>query len=171
MSCTAYYQKPKLSDDSEVVDVLNGLAEQHSRWGFPKCFKRIRKLGYSWNNKRVHRVYKALELNLCRKSKRWLPKRNPQPLSVSSALGHTFSIDFMSDRLHNNIRFLIFNVIDDYNREVLGMDINTSTPSFRVIRHLDQLVEWHGYLKQIRVDNGRDLRSSLFTDQTSAHGI
>jgi len=53
MSRTAYYYKPKLSDDSEIIDVLNELTDKHNRWGFPKCFKRIRKLGYSWNHKRV----------------------------------------------------------------------------------------------------------------------
>ncbi|MGG1353811.1 IS3 family transposase [Psychrobacter pacificensis] len=118
MSRTAYYYKPKLSDDSEIIDVLNKLTDKHNRWGFPKCFKRIRKLGYQWNHKRVHRVYTALNLNLRRKSKRRLPARNPQPLSVPNALGHTWSMDFMSDRLHNNIRFRTFNMIDDYNREV-----------------------------------------------------
>ena len=45
---TAYYYKPKLSDDSEiiVIDVLNNLTDKHSHWGFPKYFKRIGKLGY-----------------------------------------------------------------------------------------------------------------------------
>ena len=60
-------------------------------------------------------------------------------------------MDFMSDKLHNNIRFRTFNVIDDYNREVLGIDIGTSIPSLRVIRYLEQLAQWHGYPKQIRV--------------------
>ena len=171
MSPTAYYYKPKLSDDSEIINVLNKLTDKHNRWGFPKCFKRIRKLGYQWNHKRVHRVYTALNLNLRRKSKRRLPARNPQPLSVPNALGHTWSMDFMSDRLHNNIRFRTFNVIDDYNREVLGIDIGTSMPSLRVIRYLDQLAEWHGYPKQIRVDNGSEFTSSVFTDWASAHGV
>ncbi|PNK61333.1 IS3 family transposase [Psychrobacter sp. FDAARGOS_221] len=137
MSRTTYYYKPKLSDDSEIVDVLNKLTDKHNRWGFPKCLKCIRKLGYSWNHKRVHRVYTALNLNLHRKSKRRLPIRNPQPLSAPSVLGHTWFMDFMSDKLHDNIRFRTFNVIDDYNREVLGIDISTNMPSLRVIRYLD----------------------------------
>ena len=41
-------------------------------------------------------------------------------------------MDFMSDKLHNNIRFRTFNVIDDYNREVLGIDIGISISSLRV---------------------------------------
>ncbi|MGE6330710.1 DDE-type integrase/transposase/recombinase, partial [Psychrobacter pacificensis] len=54
---------------------------------------------------------------------------------------------------------------------ILGIDIGTSMPSLRVIRYLDQLAEWHGYPKQIRVDNGSEFTSRVFTDWASAHGI
>ena len=131
ISRTAYYYKPKISDDSEIIDVLNELTDKHNRWEFPKCFKHIRKLAYSWNNKRVHRVYNALNLNLCCET------RNSKPLSVPSALGQTWFMYFMSDRLHNNIRFRTFNVIDDCNRDVLGIDIGTSITSLRMILYID----------------------------------
>lgn len=80
-------------------------------------------------------------------------------------------MDFMSDKLHNNIRFRTFNVIDDYNREVLGIDIGISISSLRVIWYLDQLAQWHGYLKQILVDNGSEFTSSVFADWAAAHNI
>ena len=171
MSKSVYYYKPLPKNDAPIEQALREKAEKHSEEGFWKAYWRIRNEGKPWNHKRVHRVYTALNLNLRRKSKRRLPARNPQPLSVPNALGHTWSMDFMSDRLHNNIRFRTFNVIDDYNREVLGIDIGTSIPSLRVIRYLDQLAEWHGYPKQIRVDNGSEFTSSVFTDWASAHGV
>ena len=171
MSRTAYYYEPILSNDDDIIDALNQLVEKHHRWGFPKCFKRLRKLGYHWNHKRVHRVYTELKLNLRRKSKRRLPTRNPEPLAVPSALGKSWSMDFMSDSLHNKVRFRTFNVIDDFNREVLGIDVATSMPSLRVIRYLDQLAEWHGYPEKIRVDNGSEFTSEIFTNWAKAHGI
>ena len=67
MSRKAYYYKPKRTDDSDIIEVLNNIVEKHQRWGFPKCYKRIRKLGHHWNHKRVHRVYTGLKLNLRRK--------------------------------------------------------------------------------------------------------
>ncbi|GAB2191578.1 hypothetical protein MAH1_31860 [Sessilibacter sp. MAH1] len=48
-------------------------------------------------------------------------------------------MDFMSDALHNKTRFRTFNVIDDFNREALGLDIGTGIPAKRVTRYLDQL--------------------------------
>ncbi|OCG44469.1 hypothetical protein A9G28_00535 [Gilliamella sp. Fer1-1] len=49
LSRCAYYYQPKLQDDSVIVSVLNAVTDRHLRWGFPKCFNRIRKLGYQWN--------------------------------------------------------------------------------------------------------------------------
>ena len=171
ISRTAFYYQPTLTDDSAIIDALNDLVEKHQRWGFPKCFKRLRKLGYHWNHKRVYRVYTELKLNLRRKSKRRLPPRNPEPLTVPNHQGHTWSMDFMSDQLHNKVRYRTFNIIDDFNRQLLGIDIATSIPSLRVIRYLDRLAEWHGYPEKIRVDNGSEFTSSVFTDWALAHSI
>ena len=82
ISRTAFYYQSTLNDDSAIIDALNDLVEKHQRWGFPKCFKRLRKLGYHWIHKRVYRVYTELKLNLRRKSKRRLPPRNPEPLDL-----------------------------------------------------------------------------------------
>lgn len=171
ISRTAYYYQPKLLDDHEIIEELNKLVEKHHRWGFPKCFKRLRRLGFRWNHNRVYRVYTALKLNLRRKTKHRLPTRYPEPLAVPNSSGLTWSMDFMSDSLHNKIRFRTFNVIDDFNREVLGIDIATSMPSLRVIRYLDQLADWHGYPKKVRVDNGSEFTSEIFINWANAHNI
>jgi len=171
MSRRAYYYEPKLLDDTDIIEALNSLVEKHHRWGFPKCFKRLKTLGYGWNHKRVYRVYTALKLNLRRKTKRRVPNRNPEPLAVPALLGNTWSMDFMSDRLQSKVRFRTFNVIDDFSREVLGIDIATTMPSLRVIRYLDQLADWHGYPKKIRVDNGSEFTSDVFTNWAKAHEI
>ena len=171
MSRKAYYYKPKRTDDSDIIEVLNNIVEKHQRWGFPKCYKRIRKLGHHWNHKRVHRVYTELKLNLRRKIKRRLPPRNPEPLAVPMSHGKTWSMDFMSDSLYNKVRYRTFNVIDDYNRELLGIDIGISMPSLRVIRYLDRLAEWHGYPEKVRVDNGSEFTSEVFMNWAKAHNI
>ena len=97
--------------------------------------------------------------------------RNPEPLMVPKQLRHTWSMDFMSDQLHNKVRYRTFNVIDDFNHELLGIDIATSILSLSVIRYLDRLAEWHGYPEKIRVDNGSEFTSNLFTDWALAHSI
>lgn len=63
-------------------------------------------------------------------------------------------MDFMHDGLFQGKTFRAFNVIDDFNREVLTIAIDTSLTSERVIRELDKLIEWRGKPSALRVDNG-----------------
>lgn len=50
--------------DAEVIDALNAVVELSPRWGFWKCFDRLRLDGQRWNHKRVWRVYCQLGLNI-----------------------------------------------------------------------------------------------------------
>ena len=82
LSRAAYYRPPcsRLVRDAAVVSALNEVVARHTRWGFWKCFNRLRRAGHPWNHKRVHRVYCALRLNLPRRTKRRVPVRLRQPL-------------------------------------------------------------------------------------------
>jgi len=62
-------------------------------------------------------------------------------------------------------------VLDDFNREVLGIDINSGIQAPRVTQYLDQIAAWRGYPKQIRVDNGPEFTSSEFTEWAKQHDI
>ena len=81
--------RPCADRDGEVIAVLQELAQSHPERGFSKYFKIIRRRGFSWNHKRVWRVYCDLKLNLRRKGKKRLPKREPQPLAVPEAVNVT----------------------------------------------------------------------------------
>ena len=80
-------------------------------------------------------------------------------------------MDFMSDCLENKVRFRTLNVIDDANRELLGIHVSVGTPAQQVVRYLDELAAWHGYPKRIRTDNGSELCSVAFTAWADKHGI
>jgi putative transposase len=60
--------------------------------------------------------------------------------------------------------FRTFNVIDDYNREGLGIDVDLSLPSARVIRSLEQIIEWRGKPAAIRLDNRPEYISQSLVD-------
>jgi len=81
-----------------------------------------------------------MKLNMRRKHKKRLPARNPQPLSVPESMNQSWSIDFMSDSLWDGRKFRTFNVVDDYNREALAIEVDLSLPAQRVTRVLDRLV-------------------------------
>ena len=159
LSRSSRQYKPKVKDDSEVIEQLQLLVEKHVSIGFWQAYFRLRKKGFKWNHKRVYRVYKSLKLNKRRRRKRRLPARVKQALFQPSGLNEVWSIDYMSDSLWNGRTFRLLNIIDDFNREVLHIEADTSLPASRLIRTLQQLMEIRGLPKMIRVDNGPEFIS------------
>ena len=69
-------------------------------------------------------------------------------------------MDFMADRLADGRQVRLLNVLDDFNREGLGIEVDFSLPAERVVRSLNQIIEWRGKPSVIRVDNGPEYVSS-----------
>ena len=65
----------------------------------------------------------------------------------------------MSDTLMHGQRFRTFNVLDDFSREVLAVEVDTNLPAARIIRVLDRIAAWRGYPAKIRMDNGPEFVS------------
>lgn len=100
-----------------------------------------------------------MALHLKRKLKKRLPVRTAQALGVPGRANQTWSLDFMSDALSSGRAFRTLNVIDDFNREALWIEVDTSLPAERVVRVLEQLLDWRGKPTRIRMDNGPELIS------------
>jgi putative transposase len=165
-----YYQSKK--DDRTVIDKLQGFAEKRPTEGFWKMYFRIRKEGLLWNHKRIHRVYKSLKLNMKRKGKRRLPARILHPLEAVNHINASWSMDFMSDSLLSGRKFRVLNILDDFNREALTIEVDTSLTAERVIRSLEQTIQWRGKPQRIRVDNGPEFISSklgLWCEERNIH--
>lgn len=137
-----------------MIAALLALIEQEGRWGFWKCWHRLRTLGHAWNHKRVYRVYCAMRLNQVRRTKKRVPTRERIPLAAVPLLNATWAMDFMGDTLYSARRYRIFNVNDEGNREALAIEVDVSLPSERVVAVLDQLVAMHGPPRRLRCDNG-----------------
>ena len=154
--CTYRYQAKKI-DDQQIEQALCQLAEDHPRWGCGKMTDYLRNQGCGWNHKRIRRVYRDLALNLHRKPKKRLPARTARALVVPAQSDQTWSLDFMSDTLSNGRTFRTLNILDDFNREALWIEVDTSLPAERVVRVLERLLFWRAAPTQIRMDNGPEL--------------
>jgi len=159
ISRTSYQYKSKLKDDAALQAALTDLTTKHVAIGFWQCCYRLWNSGHCWNHKRIYRVYTDMNLNIRRRVKRRLPERVKQTLSVPTAPNQMWSIDFMTDRLVDGRKFRLLNVIDDFNRESLAIEVDTSLPSLRVIRVLEKLTVQRGCPANIRCDNGPEFIS------------
>ena len=162
ISETCYRYKPRLSDENELIaDWLIALTKAKRTWGFGLCFLYLRNVkGFKWNHKRVYRIYRGLELNMRIKPKKRLKRDKPEPLMVPDAPNQMWSMDFMSDQLADGRSFRALNVLDDFNREGLTIEVDFSLPAQRVTRVLNQIIQWRGRPQAIRVDNGPEYISA-----------
>lgn len=173
VSQTCYRYGPKLkADNDEIADLLLGLTKARKTWGFGLCFLYLRNVqGHLWNHKRVYRIYRELELNLRIKPRRRLKREKPDALAIPETPNMTWSMDFMADRLEDGRAFRLLNVLDDFNREGLGIEVDFSLPSERVIRSLNRIIEWRGKPNIIRVDNGPEYISEKLKEWAETKGV
>ena len=173
ISETCYRYKPKLSVENTIIaNWLLRLAHNQRNWGFGLCFLYLRNVkGYVWNHKRVYRIYRELELNMRIKPKKRLIREKPETLAVPTAINECWSMDFMHDQLEDGRNYRLLNVLDDFNREGLAIEVDLSLPAARVVRTLDQIIEWRGKPKQIRCDNGPEYISKLLENWADKNHI
>ncbi|WP_096461605.1 IS3 family transposase [Sulfurifustis variabilis] len=174
LSRAAYYRVPvpAAERDREVIAALSGVVERHHRWGFWMCFDHLKRVqNHPWNHKRVWRVYRALKLNLPRRTKKRLPKRDSLPLQAPSAINTVWALDFMSDALYRGRTFRLLNILDEGAREALAIEVDTNLPAERVIRVLEQLKAWRGLPKRLRLDNGPEFTAQRLVKWCAGHGI
>ena len=173
ISETCYrYQAKHSTENAEIADHLLHLTHQQRNWGFGLCFLYLRNVkGYPWNHKRVYRIYRELELNLRIKPHKRIVREKPEPLAVPESINQCWSMDFMHDQLTDGRSFRLLNIMDDFNREALAMEIDLSLPAERVVRVLDQIIEWRGKPAAIRSDNGPEYVGKTLAEWAQRNSI
>jgi putative transposase len=168
-----YRYQPKLqAENTQIADWLVRLTGNNRNWGFGLSFLYPRNIkGYGWNQERVYRIYRNLELNLRIQPKKRMVREKPEPRTAPQALNHVWSMDFRHDQLSDGRCIRLFNLIDDFNREALAIDVDFSLPALRVIRSLEQVIQWHGIPAAIRCDNRSEYISGEIQAWATQHSI
>jgi len=173
ISETCYRYERKLSDENaEIADWLVRLTTNRRTWGFGLCYLYLRNVqGFGWNHKRIYRIYRELELNLRIKPNKRLKRPQPDALAVPDGPNQTWSMDFMADQLADGRPIRTLNVLDDFNRQGLGIEVDFSLPAERVVRSLNRIIEWRGKPQIVRVDNGPEYISGKLMAWAEKMGI
>lgn len=126
-----------IHEDEFVADCWVRLTANQRDRDLGPCFLYLRNVkGCGWNDKRVSRIYRQLELNLRIKPKKRLVRDKPVPLARPNPANQAWSMNFMHDKLKIGRSCRLCNVIDGFNREGLPIEADFLLPSERVIRVL-----------------------------------
>ena len=154
---TLYYRgQPK--DDDPIATRLQELAQQRPRFGWRRLlimFRRKETVG----EYRFRRIYRDLALQVRPRKKRKVRYVRGSAIAPVQAPNERWSIDFMHDRLANDRTIRTMNVVDDFTRECLALEIAFSFGSADVIRCFEDLAFERGFPKTVRFDNGSEFTS------------
>jgi putative transposase len=158
------------SEDPGLPTRLRELAEIRRRFGYRRLQVLLLREGWRANHKRIYRLYVEEKLGLRRKRGR---KRSGarQPLVEPTRANQVWSLDFMTDALSSGRRFRTLNIVDDYTREAVAIEVDTSLGGLRVARVLEELKKQRGLPGHIRSDNGPEFTSRALDQWAYEHGI
>ena len=150
--------RSKPEDDATLRERLRELAQSKKCWGYRMLCGALRLEGWKLNPKRAYRLYKEEKLELRPKHRKRLKSEKRGRATAPQAINEVWTMDFTSDRLCDGRSFRTLNLIDIFTRRCLGIEIDTSLSSERVVRSLDQVTEQFGKPKLLQIDNGPEFR-------------
>jgi putative transposase len=167
---TQRYQR-RADRNTELRQRLRELAEQRRRFGYRRLHVLLCREGQAVNKKRVQRLYReeGLSLRGQRRKKRRAGLRVVLPRP--NAANQRWSMDFMSDALADGRRFRLLNVVDDWTRECLAIEVGRSLTGRNVIAVLEKIAMRRGHPASIVSDNGPEFCSRAVDEWAHQVGI
>lgn len=114
----------------------------------------LKREGWLDNHKRVARIYREEGLQVRRRKRKKLTAAARAPMPAPTRPNQQWAMDFLMDATTGGRKLRVLAVVDEFTRECLGVEVDTSIGGTRVARALDRIVEFRGKPEGIRVDNG-----------------
>ncbi|GAC1409732.1 MAG: IS3 family transposase [Candidatus Velthaea sp.] len=146
-----------IKDDGPIRERLKELAAERRRFGFRRLAVLLRRDGIIVNIKRVLRIYREANLQVRRRVRRRVALGRGSPATLVSRMNERWSLDLVHDTLANGRRIRTLNVVDNFTRECLAIEVDTSLSGLRVTRVLDAIGAVRGFPSTLVLDNGTEL--------------
>jgi putative transposase len=163
--------RSRRGDDSALRAELVALAAQRRRFGYRRLTGLLRRGGTVVNHKKVYRLYCEERLTVRRRKRRKLAAGTRIVLAPPTAPNERWSMDFMGDSLATGRTFRILNIVDDYSREAIATEVDTSLPGLRVARVLDRIAMTRPLPAMIVCDNGPEFTGWALDAWAYAHRV
>jgi putative transposase len=161
MDRTSYRYRPRPDRNVELRQRMMNLAGERPRFGYRRLWLLLNKECGPINRKRVERLYREAGLKVRRRPRKRL-KSGVGENRLITAPNQEWAMDFVHDQLATGQKIRTLTIIDTFTRECLALEVDTSLPSRRVIRVLDQIAQHRNLPQVIRTDNGPEFTSRQF---------
>jgi putative transposase len=170
-TATWRYQRQLSATNTAVLARLHAHAAVRARFGYRRLHILLEREGLIVNHKRVHRLYRAAGLQVRRRHRKRLTRAERTSLPAPSQRLERWSMDFTVDTLADGRGFRTLNIVDDFTRECVAIEVDRSLPGLRVTRVLDRLHGTVGLPQTIVVDNGPEFAGRTLDAWAYAHGV
>jgi putative transposase len=164
ISRSLYRYESKRPDDTPLKERLAELAGQKRRYGYRRLHVLLRREGWLLNWKRTYRVYREAGLMVRRRKRKRIVGIDRLQKVIATAPNQSWSMDFVSDGFVDGRRLRCLNIVDDFTRECLAIEVDTSLPGRRVVSVLERLAEFRGLPQSVTVDNGPEFISKALDE-------
>jgi putative transposase len=171
MRSTKRYRRKGSEKDQVVIERLRELSEKRARFGYRRLWALMVREGWSINHKRVYRLYRQEGMALRCRRRRKFQRRLSVAASSPMRRNQRWSMDFVSDSMATGQTLRVLTVVDDYTRECLAMETDTSLSGWRVRRVLDRITGERGRPEAIVVDNGPEFRGRAMESWSEQRGV
>ena len=165
------YLRRGRADNARLLERLQAHAAVRARYGYRRLHVLVAREGLMANHKRVHRVYREAGLQVRRRRRTRLTRADRVPLAAPVRRGERWSMDFMADMLADGRAVRTPNIVGDFTRECVAIEVDRSLPGARVVRALERLRETVGLPAAIVLDNGQEFTGRALEAWAYAHHV
>ena len=157
--------------NTQLLERLQAHAAERPRFGYRRLHTLVDREGLHVNHKRVYGVYRGAGLQVRRRRRKRLTRGERVPLPRPSRRRERWSMDFMLDTLADGRGFRTLNIVDDFTKECVVIEVDRSLPGLRVVRVLDRLAETMGLPEILVMDNGPEFSGRALETWAYARGV
>jgi transposase InsO family protein len=162
------------ADEAGLVGRIVELATEYGRYGYRRVTGMLVNEGWRVNHKRVERLWRREGLKVPSRQ----PRRRRLWLNDGSCVrlrpeykDHVWSYDLMEDRTADGRAFRLLNIVDEYTRECLSIDVGRRLTSDDVLYRLTDLFVRRGVPEHIRSDNGSEFTARVVRNWLERVGV
>ena len=168
---TQRYRSCRAERDAELRGRLKELAAQRMRFGYRRLTRMLARQGMHTNHKRVYRLYCEEGLAMRMRQRRRIRWKGIAVQPRAGQPNERWSMDFVSDCISSGRVIRMLTLVDDYTRECLAIEVDTSLGGQRVCRVLGGVVGERGLPEAIVLDNGPEFRGRALAAWSEERGV